>query len=392
MNEFYVNMDSSGDELINRTFNLLEDSQDTVNMAPVNVVYSGAYDNNFDRHIFEGASNLSTLQDDKDILTFMEKQQNKSTLYKDKTDMNKFTKYLSSIGIHKLPEFLMKQELDNALCKFYINVTRNDEALPEPDTLTSYKNSIARYLESKNSHDIKKDPDFVRSRVVLKKRRAELTRMGKGNKPNACRALENEEMDVLFNETDTFGVRNPEQLQRTIWWKIACHFGHRARDESRKLEWGDIQKVYDKVSGRQMLVWNVERGSKTRNGAPMGHLRSFYPKALETGGPRCPVMVYNEFEKHRPQSMLTADAPFFLRYKTHWKPSDDVWYTDRPLGKNKIGEFLSKCPAVQDQKLISSGKKSPIIQSIRLRLPASSMLILLRYLSLNLHDTKDWSP
>ena len=68
-------------------------------------------------------------------------------------------------------------------------------------------------------------------------------------------------------------------------------------------------------------------------------------------------MVYNEFEKRRPQSMLTADAPFFLGYKRHWKPSDDVWYTDRPLGKNKIGEFLSKCPAVQDQKLISSGKK-----------------------------------
>ena len=235
MNEFYVNMDSSGDELINSTFNLLEDSQDTVNMAPVNdyVVYSSAYDDNFDRNIFEGASNLSTLQDDKDILTFMEKQQNKSTLYKDKTDMNKFTKYLSSIGVHKLPELLTKQELDNALCKFYINVTRNDGALTEPDTLTSYKNSIARYLESKNSHDIKKDPDFVRSRVVLKKRRAELTRMGKGNKPNACRALENEEMDVLFNETDTFGAKNPEQLQRTIWRKIACHFGHRARDESR---------------------------------------------------------------------------------------------------------------------------------------------------------------
>ena len=45
MNEFYVNMDSSGDELINSTFNLLEDSQDTVNMASVNVVYSSAYDN-----------------------------------------------------------------------------------------------------------------------------------------------------------------------------------------------------------------------------------------------------------------------------------------------------------------------------------------------------------
>ena len=86
--------------------------------------------------------------------------------------MNKFTKYLSSTGIHKLPELLTKQELEDAVCKFYINATRNDGAMPKLDTLTFYKNSIARYLESKNSHNIKKDPDFVRSRVVLKKRRA----------------------------------------------------------------------------------------------------------------------------------------------------------------------------------------------------------------------------
>ena len=139
--------------------------------------------------------------------------------------------------------------------------------------------------------------------------------MEKGNKHNACHVLENEEMDVLFNEIDTFGVSNPEQLQQTVWWKIAYHFGHRARDQSRKLEWGNNPKVCDKVSGRQMLVSNTERDSKTRNGAPMGHLHSFYPKALETGGPRCPVMVYNEFEKRRPQSMLTADAPYCLGIK-----------------------------------------------------------------------------
>ena len=127
-----------------------------------------------------------------------------------------------------------------------------------------------------------------------------------------------------------------------------------------------------------MLVSNIERGSKTRNGAPMGHLRSFYPKALETGGPRCPVMVYNEFEKHRPQSMLTADVPFCLGYKRHWKPSNDVWYTDRPLSKNKLGEFLSKCPAVQEQKLISSGK---IVSNHSIR---KTEITHLRYLTLNL--------
>ena len=35
MNEFNISIDSSGDELINSTFSLLEKSQDIVNMAPV---------------------------------------------------------------------------------------------------------------------------------------------------------------------------------------------------------------------------------------------------------------------------------------------------------------------------------------------------------------------
>ena len=64
-------------------------------MASVNVVYSSAYDNNFDRQITCLSKNISALQDDYDIVTFMEKQLNKSTFYRDKTDTNKFTKYLS---------------------------------------------------------------------------------------------------------------------------------------------------------------------------------------------------------------------------------------------------------------------------------------------------------
>ena len=48
MKEFNVSMDSSSDELMNSIFNLLEKSQDTVN-----VVYSSAYNNNFDGHFFE---------------------------------------------------------------------------------------------------------------------------------------------------------------------------------------------------------------------------------------------------------------------------------------------------------------------------------------------------
>jgi len=97
----------------------------------------------------------------------------------------------------------------------------------------------------------------------------------KGNRPQAARELTEDEEDLLF-ETGQFGEDDPEVLQRTVWWVLSLHFGLRARDECRTLEWGDIAVEDDPVSGKQVLVWKAERGSKTRQGD--GHCRAFSPK------------------------------------------------------------------------------------------------------------------
>ena len=50
----------------------------------------------------------------------------------------------------------------------------------------------------------------------------------------------------------------------TMWWKITNLFGHRARDEARKLKFGDIKLCKD-LSGRKYLEWDKECGSKRRS-------------------------------------------------------------------------------------------------------------------------------
>ena len=40
--------------------------------------------------------------------------------------------------------------------------------------------------------------------------------------------------------------------------------------------------------------------------------------------------------------MKRPEAPFFLALNHKRKPADPVWYSRAPLGKNKIGEFLTK--------------------------------------------------
>ena len=73
-------------------------------------------------------------------------------------------------------------------------------------------------------------------------------------------------------------------------------FGFRAWDESRKLFWGDIVLDVDAETGREVLVWTAERGSKTRQGLEGGHQRQFCPKAFATGTNRCPVLYYKLFK------------------------------------------------------------------------------------------------
>ena len=82
----------------------------------------------------------------------------------------------------------------------------------------------------------------------------------KGNRPEAARELTMAEEDLF--ETGLFCDQEPEVLQKPVWWVLSFHFGFRARDESRRLKWGDIAK--DLESGIMVLIWKAERGSKIR--------------------------------------------------------------------------------------------------------------------------------
>ena len=100
------------------------------------------------------------------------------------------------------------------------------------------------------------------------------TSTAKGKKPQAAQAIDEDE--ALF-EAGEFGDSNPVALQRTVWWFLSLHFGFRARDESRKLRWGDVQ-LQQQNDGQEVLVWLAERGTKTRHGQERGHQRVFQRK------------------------------------------------------------------------------------------------------------------
>ena len=154
------------------------------------------------------------------------------------------------------------------------------------------------------------------------------------------RSIAPAEEEQMF-ESGALGTGDAKTLQRTVWYCTAMRFGFRARDEARKLLFGDVQLLHDDECDLDYLTFSTERGTKTRSGQERGHHRSFCPRAYETKDERCPVQIYKSYVARRPQSMLQPDAPFYLALKVRFDPTESVWYQSRPLGKNEIGSFLS---------------------------------------------------
>ena len=275
---------------------------------------------------------------------FIEQQQARSTTEKTKSDLKIWGKFCHQRNEFRNIETIPSVELNLLLCAFFKDVRKKNGDEYEPGTLTCLQRSIQRYLNTHGSQaNLIQGDEFKLSREVLSAKREQLVvERGKGNRPQASREVTAVEEDKLFAEGE-FGEHNPVALQRTVWWLLALHFGFRARDESRRLQWGDVSLETDPDTGNEMLVWKAERGSKTRQGQDKasGH-RAFYPTAQATDNERCPVKYYKLLRSHRPIEMNQPEAPFYLAVKHQRKATDAVWYKKSSLGKNEIGKLLTK--------------------------------------------------
>ncbi len=310
-------------------------------------------------NVGDDTNNDVTMKSDTDvdqIDQYLLDLKNQNTTYTTNSGCRRLNYFMKELDPTETRDFteLNINELEIIMCHFFMKAKKSNKKTVkkssgkpdkddfyEPETLTAFRNSWQRrFDEIGKKINIKIDPGFAKSRKVLASRKKELTQMGKGNKPNATRPLEDDEVNTLY-EKGYFGLETPQSLQRTVWWVITTHFGYRARDESRKLRYGDIALNTDS-SGKKYLEWDKERGSKTRTGeSSYSHQRSFNPKAFETNDPRCPVKTFEKFDSLRPAESKELDSPFFLQILPDSCVSSGTWYHNRPMGHNAIGNMLS---------------------------------------------------
>jgi len=92
------------------------------------------------------------------------------------------------------------------------------------------------------------------------------------------------------------------------------------------------------------VCFSLERSTKTRDGAGRNTARAVLPKLFaQADDELCPVAMYKAYKRHRPDDMLGNGSRFYLQPLSN--PKTDVWYSHGPVGKNKIGTFMSSLAA-----------------------------------------------
>ena len=141
---------------------------------------------------------------DDGVKQFVEKQRNQKTGRKTNLYRKKVLRFLQHEPYSEKRSLceLSPAELDNYLSHFLLLEIRKPEGEEyEPDSLTSYRISIDRFLREKGyRYSLIESREFSKHREVLKAKRKELKAKGKGRKPNAADSLSKEDRTQLYKE------------------------------------------------------------------------------------------------------------------------------------------------------------------------------------------------
>jgi len=176
-------------------------------------------------------------------------------------------------------ENISREELNSLLAHFFIKVRKLNGEEFEPGTLTSFQRSFDRYLRQHGkNYNIIQDTIFETSREALESKRKQLRLSGKGGRPKKALGLANDEVEKFWSEKQ-LGDHSPEALLRTVWSNNTMNFGWRARDEHRKVLFGDLVRQEEGGERREYIIWKTERGSKTRTGGKEFGAERYSPHA-----------------------------------------------------------------------------------------------------------------
>ena len=270
---------------------------------------------------------------------FKQNSKNKHTTKATHSWVRTYQRWAEKNGqVLNLQEITDPVKLNGVLELFFANVKKLDGGEYEPCSLQALQAALDRHLKENGMKvDLYKDFEFSGSRDVLEGKAKYLRqKLNMGKYPNKASSITRTEEASLWTGGQ-LGTSDPRTLIHTMWWIFGMHFGVRTREEHYEMKIEDFVYKYDDEN-REYLTFS-ENATKTRQGGLRKKVRLVLPKMFATGGDNCPVALFREYIRRRPEE-LRESGPFYLSIIE--RPITEIWYKKSRLGVNYIASIMKR--------------------------------------------------
>lgn len=228
-------------------------------------------------------------------------------------------------------------ELDENLRQFYAEARNKEGENYSRATLMSLRNGIERFLNTPPNNlgiSLTNNPQFVLSNKMLDAKIKQLKKDGLQNTTHKP-AIELEDLEKLKNG-DIFSLTQPLSLLRNVWFHISLFWCRRGFEGQRSLKKSSFAFGED-AKGDHFVTMSHDEMTKNHPGG-VSDVES-YEKNARMYKTNSPSDGYSALEIFL--SKLNPECEALFQYpKRNWRPSDKIWYENRPLGINKLSTFM----------------------------------------------------
>ena len=290
------------------------------------------------------SSTLDTASAANELQRLKDKNKNKNTERSTNTWAKRFTKWQEQKGIDVSVGKVSATEVDRVLQHFFAELKKQDGSDYEPDSLRTMLGALDRHFRNAG-HEFRiiKDKEFAECRQVLNGKAIELREQGKGKRKNKADIVTEEEEEIMWSK-GVLGDTSPASLNYTVFYTSSQQFGTRGRQEHHQIRIEHLKFIKNAVTGETEYIEWTEGLTKTRQGGLSKKQRRVPQRMFAVGGDRCPVGILEKVISKRPRK-LAQTGPLYLTPLQKFK-GRDVWYSEAPLGVNKIDGFMKTMAAL----------------------------------------------
>ena len=225
-----------------------------------------------------------------------------------------------------------KEELNELLRSFYVEVRKGDGSFYKKTSFTSLRFGLQReFKRIRPDINIIDDPEFSSSFEMYKAQCVQLKAMGLAKVEHKM-PISKTDMELLYS-SGVFSIANPVSLLKKVFFEVVLYLCRRGIENLRKINIDDFE-VKKFSDGTRYIVYTKDELKKNLR-VNDEYLEGGY--IVENGDENCPLKSFLLYV-----NKLNPSLKCFFQRPKRSIPSDGPWFDNMVLGEKSLEGMMKK--------------------------------------------------